>query len=269
MSSLPLIITAEELNSVKNRINLLILDLSDPISYARGHIPGALHVNPRETQGGKAPALGQLPGKEKLEALIKRIGLRDDHHVVVYDDEGGGWAGRMIWLLDCVGFTNASLLSGGIKAWQSEGFEVTDEIITAPPGTYQIADNPKPSVTLGELTELVANRSVTIWDARSSAEFNGERHTAKRNGHIPGARHYEWTRAMEDNEIKRIRNLDVIKAELRNAGIDGAKQIVTHCQTHHRSGLTYLLGKALGFKIRAYPGSWSEWGNHPSTPVEK
>jgi len=269
MSSLPLIITAEELSSLKNRIDLLILDLSDPTTYARGHIPGALYVNPEETQGGQVPAPGHLPGKEKLEGLIKRIGLRDDHHVVVYDDEGGGWAGRMIWLLNCVGFTNASLLSGGKAAWQSEGFAVTDETTTAPPGNYQIANNSKPSVTLGELTELVANRSVTIWDARSSAEFKGERHTAKRNGHIPGASHYEWTRAMEDNETKRIKDLDVIREELRSAGIDGAKEIVTHCQTHHRSGLTYLLGKALGFRIRAYPGSWSEWGNHPSAPVEK
>ncbi|MBT3897162.1 MAG: sulfurtransferase, partial [Gammaproteobacteria bacterium] len=46
------------------------------------------------------------------------------------------------------------------------------------------------------------------------------------------------------------------------------KKIITHCQTHHRSGLTYLIGKSLGYDIKAYPGSWSEWGNHPDTPVE-
>ncbi|MBT3564150.1 MAG: sulfurtransferase, partial [Gammaproteobacteria bacterium] len=38
--------------------------------------------------------------------------------------------------------------------------------------------------------------------------------------------------------------------------------------THHRSGLTYLIGKSLGYDIKAYPGSWSEWGNHPDTPIE-
>ncbi|MDG1207545.1 MAG: sulfurtransferase, partial [Pseudomonadales bacterium] len=41
-----------------------------------------------------------------------------------------------------------------------------------------------------------------------------------------------------------------------------------HCQTHHRSGLTYLIGKILGFDIRAYDGSWAEWGNDPTTPIE-
>ena len=35
------------------------------------------------------------------------------------------------------------------------------------------------------------------------------------------------------------------------------------------SGLTYLVGKALGYDIKAYDGSWSEWGNDPETPIEK
>lgn len=268
MSSLPLIITAADLKSAEKQLNLLILDLSDADTYAKGHIPRAMHVHPSETQSGQTPAPGQLPDAEKLKFLIDRIGLRDDHQVVVYDDEGGGWAGRMIWLLNSVGFDNASLLSGGLTGWRNEGLAESTATAPTPPGNFKIIMDPRVSVTLGELTDLVAGQSVTIWDARSAPEFNGQRQTAKRNGHIPGASHYEWTRAMEDDEAKHIKTLSTIRKELEAAGIDGSREIVTHCQTHHRSGLTYLLGKALGYKIRAYPGSWSEWGNHPSTPVE-
>ena len=57
--------------------------------------------------------------------------------------------------------------------------------------------------------------------------------------------------------------------QLEALGITRDKQIVTHCQTHHRSGFTYLAAKILGYpRVKAYPGSWSEWGNHPDTPVE-
>jgi len=57
---------------------------------------------------------------------------------------------------------------------------------------------------------------------------------------------------------------------LAELGIAGDKTIVTHCQTHHRSGFTYLVGKLLGFpRLKAYPGSWSEWGNTLDTPIER
>lgn len=73
---------------------------------------------------------------------------------------------------------------------------------------------------------------------------------------------------MDPQQGLRLRPLDDIRRELASLGITPEKEIVTHCQTHHRSGLTYLLGRILGFpNIRAYPGSWSEWGNSPETPV--
>jgi thiosulfate/3-mercaptopyruvate sulfurtransferase len=71
------------------------------------------------------------------------------------------------------------------------------------------------------------------------------------------------------DSTQRIRDLDDIREELDELGIHGNMEIITHCQTHHRSGFTYLLGRALEFPhIRAYPGSWADWGNDSDTPVE-
>ena len=31
-----------------------------------------------------------------------------------------------------------------------------------------------------------------------------------------------------------------------------------------------VLAKALGYpRVKAYAGSWGEWGNHPDTPIER
>ena len=71
------------------------------------------------------------------------------------------------------------------------------------------------------------------------------------------------------NNLK-LKPLETIREELKAVGISVEKDTVTHCQSHHRSGLTYLLGKLLNFKsMKAYAGSWGEWGNHPDTPAQQ
>ena len=56
---------------------------------------------------------------------------------------------------------------------------------------------------------------------------------------------------------------------LDSAGLTSDKTITTHCQSHHRSGFTYMVARILGYKnISAYDGSWAEWGNLDTTPVE-
>src|SRR5690606_7739948 len=102
-----------------------------------------------------------------------------------------------------------------------------------------------------------------IWDARSPEEYRGERSGAQKAGHIPGAINCEWTQLMDHQNGLRIR--PDAEDYLAPKGLTRDKHIVTHCQSHHRSGFTYLVGKTLGFNIKGYHGSWAEWGNHPDT----
>jgi thiosulfate/3-mercaptopyruvate sulfurtransferase len=43
--------------------------------------------------------------------------------------------------------------------------------------------------------------------------------------------------------------------------------VITYCQTHHRSSLTWFVLHLLGYeRCKGYPGSWSDWGNRHDTP---
>src|SRR5690606_24304401 len=106
-----------------------------------------------------------------------------------------------------------------------------------------------------------------IWDARSPAEHRGDKVLAARGGHIPGAINFEWTAGMDPQHGLRLRA--DLAAQLQALGITPDRDVVTHCQTHHRSGFTYLAATSLGYRrVRAYAGSWAESGNHPDTPID-
>ena len=81
----------------------LIVQVTDRETFARGHVPNAVLVEPRELVAGIPPAVGRLPPGERLTALFRRIGYHPAQDVVVLDDEGGGWAGRFAWTLDVIG----------------------------------------------------------------------------------------------------------------------------------------------------------------------
>ena len=103
-------------------------------------------------------------------------------------------------------------------------------------------------------------------NCRPWEEIAGTKIFAARGGHIPGAINLDWLELMDRNNQLRLRT--DIRNLIEDRGIRSANSVITHCQTHHRSGLTYLVGKLLGLNIKAYHGSWSEWGNDPDTPIE-
>lgn len=267
LADLPLIVEPEALMNVLGRAELLLVDTGSDQSYATGHVPGAVHVSPRELVDGTPPAPGKLPSIDRLNALFSRLGLNENTHIVVYDDEGGGWAGRFIWTLDVIGHPHYSYLNGGIHAWRAANGPLTTEAATPAARPVELTIHSSPIMTKDQILSRLEDPEFAIWDARGAEEYRGERTSAAKNGHIPGAIHCEWTELMDRGAHLRIRQ--DAREYLKNKGLTPNRTIVTHCQTHHRSGLTYLVGKSLGFAIKAYPGSWSEWGNDPDTPVAK
>jgi thiosulfate/3-mercaptopyruvate sulfurtransferase len=268
MPTYSLLIEPEELQSFLGDENLLIIDQGKLETFLDAHIPGAVHLDFKDLQLGQKPTPGALPDLAKLSRVFSNLGLTPEKHVIAYDDEGGGWAGRLIWVLDMMGHSHYSYLNGGIHAWQQAGLATEQGQQESIKSDYSVSTlNHDFQLSKEQIIERIGREDFAIWDARSNKEYTGEKVISARGGHIPGAVNYEWTLGMDAERGLRINDLAEFDALLNSLGLTKDKEIATHCQTHHRSGFTYLVGKILGRNMKAYAGSWAEWGNDEQTPI--
>jgi len=250
----------------------LYVQVTSAAVFEQAHLPDAVLVEPAELVAGVPPAVGALPDVERLEAPARRLGLDGSRTLLLYDDEGGGWAGRLAWTLDLLGHRRWAYLNGGLHAWHAAGLPLargpvddTGSAGDAPTGTIVTLD-PGPRATREDVLAALGRDDTLIWDVRSAEEYRGERSGSRRAGHIPGAVNMDWE--LLRNPADGLRLPEDLEARLSRHGIDPGRHIITHCQSHHRSGLSYLVGRLLGFeRLQAYDGSWAEWGNRDDTPV--
>lgn len=269
-ADIPLILEPADLNSLIGQQNILLLDLCQADNYVRQHIPSAVFLEYAWVVHSEKPRMGLLPDAQRLSALLSAYGISEDTHVIAYDDEGGGRACRLLWTLDCVGHHRYSLLNGGFYAWAHEGHATEQSIHFPTPVAREVQIHPGPVADQTFIRAHLDDAGTLILDARSAQEYMGTKVFAARGGHIPGAVHFEWTSAMDQHRNLRIKPAEELTQLLQQAGITPDKTVVCHCQSHHRSAHTYIVLKSLGYdKIKGYPGSWSDWGNSPDTPIEQ
>jgi thiosulfate/3-mercaptopyruvate sulfurtransferase len=247
----------------------------DMARFGNKHIPGSMYMSLKSLMkvlgDGSTP-----PNKAEFEALMGRLGISNDTHVVLYGSGGGNpFIASAFWLMDYFGHKKVSYLDGGMAKWLQEGREV---ISGAPPKVSPTKYTAKPDPSIFADADYVLkslkNPGVVIVDTRAPDEYTGKNAMGnKRTGHIPGAINLNFypTNLNKDETFKSVKDL---KAIYESKGVTKDKEVITYCQGGIRAAHTYFVLKyLLGYpKVRDYVGSWSEWGNRldpKKYPVEK
>ena len=268
-TTLPVLLEPESLQPLIGNSQHLIIDLSPSESYNSFHIPRAVSLEYNNIVASRPPVAGLLPSAEELSRIFSTIGLTSDHHVIAYDNENNGKASRLLWTLDCLGHKKASLLNGGLTAWSNAGLPMNNQLPTINVSNYQAEIESSPIADKNYIMQHINDPSVVVLDTRSESEYKGEVVRAARGGHIPGAVNINWTDAIDSENDLKFRNQDALRELYHAAGVTPDKQVITYCQTHHRSAHSYIVLKSLGYSnLKGYHGAWSEWGNDNETPIE-
>lgn len=247
--------------------HLIIIDSRSEKKYKAGHIPGAINLPVSKTFEKNARKNFIAPVSE-LREMFSAAGLDLKKDVLVYDDGELIDAARMIWILETFGHSNVSILNGGYKNWINLGYAHSDKPVLPQPSLFIPSITPERLANRLNTRMAIDNEKVTIVDARSNKEYMGLESKAARKGHIPTAVNIPWDDHYTKLEDGRILMKSRDELEVLYQNVDKKSKVIAYCNKGKQSALSHLVMRELGFDVAAYDGSWFEWGNDYSLPIE-
>lgn len=257
-----------------NDPKLRLIEVSvNPGLFERGHIQGATNVSWHTDLVD--PVRRDIASQQDFEKLLRNAGVNNDSTVVLYGDTNNWFAAWGAWVFDIYGVKNVKLLDGGRKKWEAENRPLTPVAKQHAAGNIKVsAANQKLRARLADVVAVAEKKSdAKLVDIRSADEYSGKifapagvQELAVRAGHVPGAANVPWGQAVAaDGTFKSVEELKKIYGAV---GIDGTKPVITYCRIGERSSHTWFaLSKLLGYDVRNYDGSWTEYGNAVGVPV--
>jgi thiosulfate/3-mercaptopyruvate sulfurtransferase len=236
--------------------------------YLQGHIPGAVFVDwVREITDPADPRHAKIADPERFAAVMRRCGVDATTFVVAYDDAAGMFAARLWWALNYYGHARVAVLDGGWAKWVAEGRPVTAEPPQIAPSQFEARAVPSFFRSADDVLAKM-NGEAHLLDWRSAAEYDGLESRAQRRGHIPGA--ISSPRAQFVAADGTLLPPEALRVRFAELGLTNPEdEVITYCNGGVSASFGLLALRAAGFANSAmYDGSWKEWGNDDSKPVE-
>ena len=274
------LIDASELKQLLPLKDLVIIDcrfaLSDTNSgrndYLAGHIPNAQYAHLDEDLSG--PIIPGTTGRHPLpevEAITQKIsqwGISEKTQVVVYDQDHGGRAARLWFMLKWLGHEKVAVLNGGWKNWLKNELPVDTNIPNVSPSIFLPRPNMDWITSVEQIEQNLEQSNHLLVDSRSEERYRGDHEPIDPlAGHIPNAISAPFADNLAASGLFKSKEALSKRFEQLLKGYPLDKTVfycgsgVTAC--HNLLALHYI-GQD---QAKLYPGSWSEWITKIQRPI--
>jgi len=254
---------------------------AQPQAYLEGHIPGAVfcdletdlsdHSQPVE-KAGRHP----LPSALDFTDAMRKLGVRADRAVVVYDAKESVGAARAWWCLTYFGHPDVRVLDGGLSAWNGDGGSLNrgaglDDLrldrALVEPGAFIAVPG---SLSVVDINQVAAGHGLVLVDVRAGERFRGEVEPMDPiPGRIPGAINSPTLDLVESDG--RFLVPDALRARFDAAGVLGGDgvPVAAYCGSGVTAAHTVLALKLIDVDAALFPGSYSQWCRDPERAIAK
>lgn len=265
------LISAAELSAHFNDKNWVIFDCRFSLAntelgataYRHGHIPQARYAHlDKDLSSAITSFSGRhpLPDFAQLARKLGDWGVGNNSQVVVYDDAGGAFAGRMWWLLRCLGHEKVALLNGGLPHWLKQGYAVTTVLPTVKPSVFRAYVNDSLWLSARQVEDGLARRKIILLDARTPERYRGEQEPIDPvAGHIPYALNRPFQLNLDRAGL--FLSAEALRQQFKPLLANrAATDLVHYCGSGVTACHNLLAMEVAGLKgSRLYAGAWSEW----------
>ena len=267
-------------NNIKNK-DFLIFDSRCDIkdsgygidSYTEGHIENAIFIDvDTDLASEKRPGTGRhpLPDVDTFSNKLCHWGMSNNKQVVVYDDAGGAFAGRLWWMLKWLGHEAVAVLDGGLNSWVKYG----NKLVTTPTVFEKSYFEPNIQenmiAAVKDVEEAQFNMNTILLDARSKERYEGLNDPVDPiAGHVPGAISHPLSTNLD--RTGKFRTKEDLKHNFSKIANDmNDREIISMCGSGITACHNILALEISGIKgVPLYVGSWSEWITDKSRPIAK